>query len=205
MSGLRDPIGDEPPQTYWRRRLIVVGVAVLLVLLLWFLITATLAGDGEGAQSSPDATPDSTLSPAAPAADSSDPDRPCTAADLAITTAASPAKPAVGSSVAFDVTMEHTGGSACSLSSGSEGTSMVVGSGPDDVYYDSGWCTDTPVFEEASWILQPGDRQVVQSTWNTKRHNQSCESGSNGGAGTYWVDIAVAGVDAEQARFELVG
>lgn len=205
MSGFRNPVGDEPPETYWRRRLVTVGVLVLAVLLLWFLISATLAGDGEDSASAPDTSPDASLSPDTPAPNAGDPDRPCTAADLTVSAAASPAKPAVGSSVAFDVTVEHTGGSACALSSDGEGTSLVVGSGPDDVYYDSAWCADAPVFDETNWILQPGDREAVQATWNTKRHNQSCEAGSNGGAGTYWVDVAVAGVEAEQARFELVG
>lgn len=206
MSGLRNPVGDEPPETYWRRRLITIGVVVLAILLLWFLISATLAGDGEGASSKPDSSPGATVSPDPKApADAGDADRPCTAEDLAITTAASPAKPAVGSSVAFDVTVEHKGGSACALSSAGEGTSVTVGSGKDDVYYNSAWCKDSPVFEEASWILQPGDRQALQATWNLQRYNNACEPGSGGKAGTYWVDVAVSGIKAEQARFELVG
>ena len=205
MSGLRNPVGDEPPETYWRRRLIVIGVVVLAILLLWFLISATLAGDGEQAESSADTSPDTTLSPAAQEPNDGDPDRPCTAEDLAVTTAASPAKPAVGSSVAFEVTVEHKGGSACALSSDGDGTSVVVGSGADDIYYDSAWCKDSPVFDGTSWILQPGDRQAVQATWNLQRYSNACEPGSNGGAGTYWVDVAVSGIKAEQARFELVG
>lgn len=205
MSGFRNPVGDEPPETYWRRRLIVIGVVVLAIVLLWFLISATLAGDGEDKSSTPDSSPGATLSPDAEAAtDPGDPNRPCTAADLAVSTVPSPSNVNVGGSAAFDVTVEHNGGSACALSTAGDGTSMVIGSGKDDVYYNSAWCTDTPVFEEANWILQPGDRQVVQSSWNTQRHNESCESGSNGGAGTYWAEISVAGVEAEQARFQLV-
>lgn len=203
MSGLRNPVGDEPPQTYWRRRLIAAGILVLAVVLLVVLISATLAGDGENADSSPDPAADSTLSPAPEGAEQASPDRPCTAADLTVSTVPSPANVNVGSTAAFDVTVEHTGGSACGLSSTAEGTSMVIRSG-EDVYLDSAWCADTPVFDEANWILQPGDREVVQATWSAQRYNESCESGNNGGAGTYWAAISVAGVEAEEVRFTLV-
>ena len=205
MSGLRNPVGDEQPETYWRRRLITIGVVVVAIVLLWVLISATLAGDGNDDASAPGSDPDVTLSPDAVVADEGDPARPCTAADLAVSTTPSPSKPAVGSSVAFDVTVEHTGDSACSLSSDADGTSMAVRSGPDDVYFDSAWCADTPVFNDTNWILQPGDSEVAQATWNLQRYNEACEAGSNGRAGTYWVAMSVAGVEAEEVRFELVG
>lgn len=203
MSGFRSPVGDEPPQTYWRRRLIAIGIVVLAIVLLWVLITATLAGDGEQAESDPDVSPETTLSPETAAANPGDPDRPCTATDLTVSTVPSPSNVNVGGTAAFDVTVEHTGQSACAVSSDGDGTSMVVRSG-EDVYLDSEWCPDTPVFNETNWILEPGSREVVQATWSAQRYNESCEAGSSGAAGTYWVAISVAGVDAEEERFMLV-
>lgn len=203
MSGFRNPVGDEPPTTYWRRRLVVIGVVVLAILLLWFLISATLAGDGEDASSTPDSSPETTLSPGAETPVAADPDRPCTEADIAVSTVPSPSNVNVGTTAAFDVTVEHTGASACALSSNSEGTSLVVRSG-DDVYLDSAWCPDTPVFEDTSWILQPGDREIVQATWSAQRYSEACEAGSNGGAGTYRAAIAVGGIAAEEVPFQLV-
>lgn len=203
MSGFRNPVGDEPPQIYWRRRLIALGIVVLAIVLLVVLISATLAGDGESADADPSSSPNPTLSPAEQEADQASPDRPCTAADLAVSTVPSPSNVNVGATAAFDVTVEHTGDSACALSSNGEGTSMVIRSG-NDVYRDSSWCADTPVFDDANWILQPGDREVVQATWDAKRYSESCEPGANGAAGTYWVAISVAGVEAEEVRFMLV-
>lgn len=199
MDGLRNPVGDQPPTVYWRRRLIVLGAAIALVLLLWFLISATLAGG----EDEPDPAPGTSESPQAGAVDTSDPSRPCTADDVKVTSVATPDTVTVGSMPAFDVAVEHTGEYACSLSSNADGTALVVRSG-NDVYFDSAWCTETPVFTDADWVLQPGDREALQANWTGQRYSESCEPGANAPAGTFKAAIAVAGIRADEATFQMV-
>lgn len=199
MDGLRNPVGDQPPAVYWRRRLIVLATAVALVLVLWFLISATLAGGDD--ESAPATTTPPTAQ--AEAADPSDPSRPCTADDVTVSAAPSPENVSIGSMAAFEVALEHTGEFACSLSSNGDGTVLTVRSG-DDVYYDSTWCTDAAVFEDADWVLQPGDKEALQAVWTGKRHSESCEPGDDAPAGTFRAAIAVAGIRADEAPFQMV-
>ncbi len=202
MEGFRKPVGDEPPEVYWRRRITVLVVGVALILLVWFLVSATLAGGGDD-EPGVGTSPDPAVTTDAASNDASGPERPCTAEDVTVTTAVSPASVNVGSSAAFDVSIEHTGSSACSLSSDGDGTSLAVLSGAD-VYYNSAWCTDTAVFGSTNWVLQPGDKEALQTTWSGQRYSEACEPGANGAAGTYRAAISVSGIAAAEASFPLV-
>ncbi|MFW7414811.1 hypothetical protein [Demequina sp. SO4-18] len=201
MDGFRKPVGDQPPSVYWRRRLVVVAALVALVLLLWFLISATLAGGEDG---EPAASPTSTNSPQAQDVDPDDPSRECTADDLTLTLEASPPEVTVGTMPAFDLGLEHTGDTACSLSTATEGTDMSVRSG-EQIYYSTTWCTDDPAFPESDWVLQPGDNEALQATWAGQRVNEQCEPiQEQSDPGYYWASVAIGGVPAPEVQFRLV-
>lgn len=200
MDGLRTPVGDEPPAVYWRRRLIVVAAAIALVLLLWFLISATLAGDGD----EPDPAPSTSNSPQAGAVDPDDPSRECTADDLTLAVEVSPENPTVGTMPAFDLAVEHTGATACMLSTATEGTDLSVRSG-EWIYYSTSYCPDDPIFPDAEWILQPGDTEAIQATWTGQRVDEECTVlEEQSAAGTYRADVAIGGVPAPEVSFSLV-
>ncbi|MFN3867314.1 MAG: hypothetical protein ACK4MD_11480 [Demequina sp.] len=200
MDGLRKPVGDQPPTVYWRRRLVVLVGLIAVALVLWFLISATLADGGDD----PGTAPATTNSPAAQAVDPNDPGRECTADDLTLTLAASPPDVTVGSMPAFDLGIEHTGSTACMLSTATAGTDVSVRSG-DQIYYSTTWCTDSPPFAAAEWILQPGDREALQATWTGQRVDNSCEIiQEQSAAGYYWASVAIGGVPAPEVQFQLV-
>ncbi|MFW2512777.1 hypothetical protein ACNI3K_03265 [Demequina sp. SO4-13] len=199
MDGLRRPVGDQPPTVYWRRRLVAVAVLVALALLLWFLISATLAGEDE-----PGASPTASTSPQAQAVDSNDPGRECTADDVTLAVEVSPETPSVGSVPAFDVAVEHTGDAACMLSTATEGTDLSVRSG-EWIYYSTTYCPDSSAFPDAEWILQPGDNEALQATWSGERVDEDCSVlEPESGAGTYVASVAIGGVPAPEASFQLV-
>lgn len=85
MSALLNPRGPESPATYWRRRLVVVAVALLVLALAGWLL-ALLTGPG-GDKTSVSATPanDPTLASSAPSA------TPTPSATPSTTASASPA------------------------------------------------------------------------------------------------------------------
>lgn len=204
MDGLRKPVGDQPAQVYWIRRVLVLLAAVVLVGALWFIVSSLVSGGAEDPVTPSSTEPDTTVSaqPGSVAAD--DPSRACTAEDVAVSAVASPTQVNVGSMPAYEVAVEHTGASACSLSSNADGTSLVVRSG-SDVYFDSAWCTDQPVFTDAEWIFQPGDREALQATWTGQRYTEACEPGDAAPAGYYIAEIAVAGIAAGETPFQMVG
>ncbi|MDN4480668.1 hypothetical protein [Demequina muriae] len=201
MDGMRRPVGDQPPAVYWRRRLVVAVAAIALVLLLWFLISATLAG-GDGEEPGPGSTTSTT--PEAQAVDPDDPSRECTSDDLTLTLAASPPEVTVGSMPAFDVSVEHTGATACMLSTSTEGTDVSIRSG-EQIYYSTTWCTEDPAFPSSEWILQPGDKEALQATWTGQRVDDSCEViQDQADAGYYWASVAIGGVPAPEVQFQLI-
>ncbi|GIG55012.1 hypothetical protein [Demequina activiva] len=204
MDGLRRPVGEQPAQVYWVRRALVLLAAVVLVGALWFIVSSLVSSGGEEDPAAPASTePDSTVSPAAQSTAADDPSRACTAEDVTVSAVASPTQVNVGSMPAFEVSVEHTGASPCSLSSNGEGTALVVRSGTD-VYYDSAWCPDQPVFTDADWILQEGAREALQATWTGQRYNEACEPGDVAPAGYFVAEIAVGGVSAGETQFQMV-
>ena len=200
MDGMRRPVGDQPPAVYWRRRLVVAVAAIALVLVLWFLISATLASDGD----EPGTGSSTSTSPEAQAVDPGDPSRECTSDDLTLTVAASPAEVTVGSMPAFDVGVEHTGATACMLSTATEGTDVTIRSG-EQIYYSTTWCADDPAFPSSEWILQPGDKEALQATWTGQRVDDGCEViQDHEVAGYYWAAVAIGGVPATEVQFRLI-
>ena len=204
MDGLRKPVGDQEPQVYWVRRAVALLALAVVILIIWLVIRGLTSGGGEEDPAPTGTTSPDTTTSAAPASTAqNDPSRACTGDDLTVSAVASPENVNVGSMPAFEVRVEHTGALACSVSTNAEGTSLVVRSG-DDVYYDSAWCPDLPVFTDADWVLQPGDREALQANWTGQRYDQSCTPGDVAPAGTFRAAVAVAGVAAEEATFQMV-
>ena len=202
MDGLRQPVGEHPPQVYWVRRIVVLVVAAAVVVGIWFIARGLFAG-GDAEPEEPAAEATTSTSPAASAAPE-DPSRPCTGDDLTLAMTPSPAEVALGTMPAFDVSIEHTGSSACSLSTATDGTELTVRSG-DQVYYSTLWCTDDAAIPAGEWILQPGDREAVQATWTGQRYDDSCSIIAEPAAGYYWAAVAVAGIEAPEQQFQIVG
>ncbi|WP_084106522.1 hypothetical protein [Demequina sp. NBRC 110056] len=205
MDGLRRPVGDEEPRVYWVRRAVVLVAIAVLAVVIWLVIRGLTSSGDEGTDSpAPDTTTSPTVTQSAGAqAVDNDPSRPCTAEDVQVTSVASPTQVNVGSMPAFEVSVEHVGSAACKLSTTSDGTAMVIRSG-EDKYYDSTWCPDTPLFADAEWILQPGDREAVQATWTGQRYSESCEPQGEAAAGYYLSAISIGGIAAAEAQFQMV-
>lgn len=65
MSTLLHPTGSEPPQVYWRRRVLVIALAVLLVVLIaWFAWPKGTGSAASAPQVSAAVTPSSPVTPA---------------------------------------------------------------------------------------------------------------------------------------------
>ncbi|MDE0572242.1 hypothetical protein ON058_02295 [Demequina sp. B12] len=205
MGSLRHPVGDQPPQVYWVRRVLVLVAAAVVIAALWFIVSSALSsedGAGTGAEPEESVSPDATSS--ADAAALNDPSQPCTADDVTITAVASPASPTIGTMPAFDLSIEHTGITACTLSTDSEGTELAISSGADQ-YYSTVWCPQDPGFESKTWVLQPEGKEALQVTWPGTWRTEDCsEERGEVKPGTYQAAVSIGGIPAEVVSFSMV-
>ncbi|WP_062070336.1 hypothetical protein [Demequina sediminicola] len=208
MGSLRHPVGEQPPQVYWFRRVLVLVVAIAVIVGLWWLLSTIFGGDsaesgGEGSTPAESSSPGASNSAEA-ATVSDDPSRACTANDVTITTTASPASPTIGTMPAFDLSIQHVGTSPCTLSTDTEGTELAVSSG-NDQYYSTSWCPEDPGFESKTWVLQADDVQALQVVWPGIWQNSDCTGPVNEiRPGTYQAAVSVAGIPSEVATFTMV-
>ncbi|MEX0913469.1 MAG: hypothetical protein WDZ57_00825 [Demequina sp.] len=203
MEGLRQPVGDLPPEVYWRRRLVIVGGLLLLILVLWFLITSPSGGEGTGVTDS--AIPSPTASPTTTAAASGSlaVGRECTEGDLEITTTPNPFTSDADSLPRFDVVIEHVGDSPCLLQTAHEDSELLIMSGSDRIW-SSADCPDQSPINEREFLLEAGQEEDFQVTWPRTRSAPECATVTAEPApGFYLADLSLQGIAAEQVQFEL--
>jgi hypothetical protein len=205
MDGVRTPVGDQPPQVYWRRRAVVLGVIALIGVVIWFLVTSPRGDDSQGqptVSSSPSVTPSisTSLSPGA----TLDASRPCDAADVTVTATPNPGVFPAGSLPVFDVSISMEGLSPCKLTVTQENSELLITSGSDRIY-SSLDCPNDATINEREFILQADSPdEMFQMTWNRQRSAPGCATATaTPGAGFYWAAITVQGIAAEPAQFEL--
>lgn len=202
MDGLRHPVGDQPAEIYWKRRLLAVLGIVGVIAFVWVLIAAATGGDGKGSESTPGASPDATTSAAA-ASDSTDAARACGASDVTITTTANPATVAEDVLPAFDVNLAHTGASACMIDTEADGTELLITSG-DDRIYSSNDCPKDEAIAATRLILEPKSQEDISVTWNRQRSLPKCATETaTPNAGTYKASLTIQGIKSEVAVFNL--
>ena len=157
MSTLRHPVGPQPPQVYWRRRL-VVGLGVLAVIVIIILIVVR-PGTGDpatdpGAGADPEVTetddaetdPDAEGTGGGPA--------PCTADQVVVTPVTDSNSYGPEQQPLLSLTLLNTGAAPCTIEAGSDVQEYVIVSGPDRIWASTD-CQDPGV--AAPTVLEPGD------------------------------------------------
>ena len=202
MDGLTHPVGDQPPEVYWKRRLAVIVAVVVLALLLWWLISAMTGGSGTpattpGATNSANPTSTSSTSPAAVA----DPSRPCTDADVTVVTTSD--STFNGDAVpTFAVTVKSKASTPCVVDP-TMGAKIVIVSG-SDTWFDSSTCKNYAAFDSEKFVIEAGDKHELTATWNRGRDEKGCSTKLQpADTGSYWVTATVQGVKAAKVQFAL--
>jgi hypothetical protein len=204
MDGLRNPIGEEPPEVYWKRRLVAAIALVLVIVVIWVLIAAATGGDDGDSTPGSNAEPASSISASADATDSTDSSvRACGESDLTITTTANPATVPEGALPAFDVSLAQDGSSACLLDTDADGTELLITSGTDRMF-SSLDCPDDGTIASTQLVLEPGATEDLSVTWNRQRTLPECATETaEPGAGTYKAALTIQGITSEVATFKL--
>jgi len=197
MSSVMHPKGPLPPQVYWRRRLIVLGLIVLVIVVI--VIIAWPRGTGQpaaaGTTAGATSTPGSTDTPApgetSAAGDACDPTKIELTADTDKTEYASGEFPQLW------LTLENKSAHDCVMQIGGEDLTYVITSpsgDTDEVYWTSADCAD-PNTASNPVTLKPGVPVESNSkvTWNRVRSTPgNCEAtGDQVGTGGASFDFTV--------------
>lgn len=206
MSTFRNPVGPQPTNVYWRRRL-VVGIGLLAVLVIILLIVFSPKGSGtptgtkttDAAVPGDPATPGSTSPPVAATT-------PCDTADLTVTAKTDKASYSSEEVPQLSFTVTNEGSKACVLTAGSDVQEFKIASG-SEVYWNS---TDCQTDEVAATTPIDAGGQVDggQLSWNRTRSDKAaCDDvGAAVPAGdvTYSLTVTVNGVESKPVKLRLL-
>ncbi|MFL6070721.1 MAG: hypothetical protein ACJ72Y_05505 [Actinomycetes bacterium] len=204
------PVGDLPPSVYWVRRLIVLGVLLLVFALVWWVWPS--GGDDAGPTSSePTTTPTVSSTPltSSPAPSTSETKKDKTKSnkpsckdsdvEVKVSTDADSYPPDEDPAITFSV--ENISDKTCSRDIGQAANELQITSGGSQV-----WSSDdcNPGGEVAVDNLRPGDRFVQTVTWPRIQSAEGCPTPEQDAApGTYQVIARNGEVLSEPAVFSL--
>lgn len=192
MSTLRHPVGPQPPQVYWRRRL-VVGLGILAVIVIIILIIVR-PGTGDPA-TDPAAEPEVTET--AEAGIDGEPGigapTPCTPGQVEVTPVTDSNSYGPGEQPLLSLTLLNTGAAPCTIEAGSDMQEYVIVSGSDRIWASTD-CQDPGV--AAPTVLEPGEElSTTPFPWSRTRSSPGdCDverDPVSAGGATYRLSVSV--------------
>ncbi|NUJ87549.1 hypothetical protein HOW07_05955 [Plantibacter sp. MCCC 1A11337] len=220
MSSLTNPRGPERPAVYWRRRLIVFGVLLAVIVLVIVLIVRLASGPGTentAATSTPTPTATSAPTPAPEAstaapideAATTDPGSAaaCTADQIRVEAVVNGTSFAADELPQLSLSVTNTGSAACTMNAGTSQQVFTVSSG-EEPYWTSTDCQTAPSDQQV--LLEPG--KTVSSnppiTWDrTRSAPDTCDQPRDpvpAGGASYHLNTSIGGfASADSAQFLL--
>jgi hypothetical protein len=203
MDGLKHPVGEQPANIYWRRRLFLIIAIVVLALFLWWAISALTSSKGTPTHSPSGASsPETTVSTSPTSTAAADPGRTCTGDDYTVATAIAADVPA-SKKAPFTVTVTSTADSPCIIDPTAD-SKLTVRSG-NDQWFDSSDCPSSfALFDAEAFLIEAGKSHDLKTTWNYGRDDKGCvDKLQTAKAGTYKATITVAGVKGDEVTFRV--
>ncbi|MDD9152078.1 hypothetical protein PUY80_05760 [Plantibacter flavus] len=220
MSSLTNPRGPERPAVYWRRRLIVFGVLLAVIVLVIVLIVRLASGPGtENTAATPTPSPTATPAPTpAPEASTTAPideaattdpgsAAACTADQIRVEAVVNGTSFAADELPQLSLSVTNTGSAACTMNAGTSQQVFTVSSG-DEPYWTSTDCQTAPSDQQV--LLEPG--KTVSSnppiTWDrTRSAPDTCDQPRDpvpAGGASYHLNTSIGGfASADSAQFLL--
>jgi hypothetical protein len=179
MSTFRTPVGPQPPNVYWRRRLLVaLGVLAVIVIVILIVGKPGQSGSGATPQDTSSAKPNATQS--APPKSSVTPSTSTTAcapANVKLVPVTDKVTYAANEKPMISMTITNTGPASCTINLGSTQQELIITSGTEQIW-DSKDCQTAPV--DTQYTLKPG--VAVPTTpiaWDRTRSSTSTCSATN--------------------------
>lgn len=221
--------GPLPARVYWRRRMLLLALATLLVVGIARLLgsgsdassdpearpaaaTASISGSGAPSSSAPastdgtiEVTPDQTPSPGkhhtSQAPVLAEPDGACEATDIVVTPEVKHAVAGPGDGVRFKLGLQTRQAEACTWHVSSRTLTMKITSGHDGIW-SSQQCPRKVPDEQV--VVRRDQPTTVTVTWNGRRSDDGCPRQTDWALpGFYHVSVAALAGEPTDAQFEL--
>jgi hypothetical protein len=189
MSTIRNPVGPQPRNVYWRRRLLVLLGMVAVIVVVILIIVRPGGGTPSAIKTNTTHTPAAAVTP-------------CKTGDVMVAGVTDALSYAAGVDPQLSLTITNTSPTACSFKDGSDQQVYVITSGTEKIW-SSKDCQTGAV--SATTTLQPG--VAVKSTpfaWNRTRSNAAACSATSApqviaGGASYHLTVTVNGVTSAKA------
>lgn len=220
MTSVRDMTsltrGPLPARVYWRRRLLVLGLAVALALVVSNLfgddgkqgsgnVATQMAGEPTGSAKGGDASAPAKpkkrkKTPATPQEPVlAQPDGPCEDSDIVITPSVEEA--VAGQHVPVTLELRTAKAEACTWRVSADHVTMKITSGPDEIW-SSRQCPKAVPVQDV--VVRRAVTTFVDVVWNARRSDDGCPLPTPWVLpGTYHAHVAALGGEPAEARFEL--
>ena len=185
MSTVLHPVGPQRARVYWVRRLLVVGVLVLVASLVWAVSSRLLGGDGDAAAATSQETPADEAPEAAaedepateeePAEDAEEqPATPvdCASDSLQVTLTASAQTYDAATNPVLTVSVTNIGDVPCTVDAGDANREVLITSGPDRIWSSKDCATDETASRQL--LLDAGAADSVPIEWARNRTAEGC-------------------------------
>jgi hypothetical protein len=198
MSTIRNPVGPQPPQVYWRRR-VLLGIGILAVIVVVILI---IVRPGSGTPKAtptniPGQTDSQTPSPASTLAGGA-----CDPSVITLVPITDAASYAGDAQPQLSMSITNSGATACTFDVGTDAQVYVITSGTDQIW-SSKDCQTAPT--ATSETLQPG--KTVSTTplaWDRTRSSTTTCSGSRpavtAGGASYHLGVQVGAAKSKTSK-----
>ncbi|MGW6130271.1 hypothetical protein ACWFNE_09620 [Cellulomonas sp. NPDC055163] len=171
--GVLRPAGPLPARVYWFRRIVVVGIPLVLVAVVVWAFAArggSSTDDGAGADPAQDAAPaTSTTEP--PEDDDATPTA-CDPQTLGLTLTTDGTSYAAGAIPTLTVTLTNDGTAACLIDVGEAQREIVITSGTDRIWSSRDCAAAESQGREI--LLPPGTADATQLQWQRVRSAEGC-------------------------------
>ncbi|MEO7349877.1 MAG: hypothetical protein ABIW32_08490 [Terrimesophilobacter sp.] len=200
MSTFRTPVGPQPSNVYWRRRL-VVGLALLAVIVIILMIIFAPKGDApKPSQVNP------TTSATQPA---TDPSALCAPAVIDVKAATDKSSYAAGENPQLTLEVTNMGSVACTIDVSASQQEFLITSG-SELYWNSRDCqAATPETPALLIVLQPNESKKTTPpyVWERVRSSPTNCSGAPtavpGGGASYHLNINLGTIASNDVQFSL--
>lgn len=201
MSTFKHPVGPQPSNVYWRRRLLLaIGVIAVIVVIVLIVVRP---GSSEGAPAPAATTTKPTTGAAGstsiPTENTTAAGQPCKPANVKVTANTDATTYAAGVLPKLSVSITNTGTVSCKIDAGTAQQVFTITSG-SETYWKSTDCQSDKV--DAEVLLQPGKTVSSQTPieWDRTRSDpatcqQTREQVPAGGA-SYHLSTSVSGIES---------
>ena len=197
MSTLRNPVGPQSSQTYWRRRFLVL-LGIIAVIIVVVLIVVRPGADAPAGDTKPtnttSAKPTASTTPVEGAA--------CAPANLVLTAVTDKDSYAAGEQPQIGLTLQNTGAASCTTNLGSTQQELIITSGSEKIWTSKD-CQTGAVDTEVT-IAAKETKSTPTIPWDrTRSSTTTCNAQRNAviaGGASYHLSVKVGDLTSKTTK-----